>query len=1673
MSKQEAAPTSVTEAVLSTKTSNPRSRTLHTSGIRGKSAATAGANGYRVVVRKSKRTGASGKQDTTLFSNGFLHLQTFSKQLLPSRQQSQPACAGSGGSCGGESKEEKAPLSEGSNASKNAPVMGASATISETAGEVVKTCSSSGTAEPAPHPHSEDAGALTVDPDVISLAANKTDGPGLGNRGGQDPVHQNALSDTAEATSDERKVPEPAEHAGTASLSEGAQEQGKAETKVVAKRNQEQEPTQAPAATSLVLSATAADTPPDGDPESIAPPADEQEKKPVGVLPATAPSIATAAQQLHSASFDNYSTAVEETTMPLVSSSEEEDEDEDSADFSPITCRENISSDEDDEDDIVPPRLLDDGGHDDLRDQPEAPSGVALVPCIVSSPAVFSSNTTSPHDQENEEPFNNSARPSARCSFQLAEILDSPSGAGGGRLEQLKFDLDTGKLDADVVFTSAVPLGVNADTLSSAEKQGLQDSPPGDHAEQAKVANGERGAPEDTEEKPTIAGTTPDPVPLAERLARSSSAKRRSECSSGVKVHSFGQQGETPLAARVSTTTHPSASPVEVNKTDVDILPEVKTGGTSASHSTTTTAPPPPPSAPEPATNEPILHMPGYQLTTNNFYSAHGNRNFYGPLLEYDTIVSRTFALPDEVSICCAYVIANLLLLELHQSVHAVPDGFQRLKLLVSLLGGESSREMKRNNDYRNGQLLRGGKNSSSSSPVVLAAGASNKEHQGQEEENGNLQEHSKSTSSGTTQNGASNRFRSENKAVMSTSSTSSAPPTAASTSTTSAACASKPSGSACFYHLRPFIALQLLYRGRELTELLQFVDLASIDRAEYRKLCYYLQKSKTPEDFLTKTGSTGAAVTTTATTTTSSCSPRNEHNSTPRENNKSSRGSSTLNPPIQSGVPSSSASGTTTAAAPARSKLSSTSLTIISGLILDAMHAYLKFCCEVLCQISIQSPKLQNNVLTLSDVMVLVEHQHQAGSVGKKRRKTTIFGGGSQRTSTLSSLSGRKDFATSTTPGVVSLGTILSSGGGVADVDDARATAQAAQELENDLHALSIEEAEQFLAEINAFVSLLASNENCPKVFSGEQEEDLLLPPEEQDGASATGTTASGSSSNLFGNIDPMEACSPRAHISQHVLKAEGKSLGNSHANRNKNSSSSSSLSRAAQTSSSRRRRPGNVDRTPKRKNHKQQSDQIADGDATATSLSKPRNWGRKHAALTFQSTKSQLCKVANILEHAVQLLTVEEERWRVVSSPEMIANDEELVPFHLFIVDENENKENVDKQQLQDQENGANDIATSSKPGSSCLPKTSGISVGTSGSSSSSSSFVPPGARTLPPSTSQGREQPSINTTKKRQTSGSGLCGLGDSRASRGKQEGSGSTSDATTGGTKKKSVFPPNASIIDRLAQQHERFLRQTGRQAAIRSGANSTTRWRDDFSAGREQVHRRGNYRPPGPSTPSVSGLLPTGPRTAVEREVPPPSTSTPTDRFLHRSRIVLLRMFLQLKVEDLERLDKSIKQDVTQLLKTAVSHWGQREALLLQAIRGRRRTDAEILSSSCMTYYFLDSYNSIITSTRMSSNNGGSASSNQEMNRRAAAIMEDLRDGADAGSKCDEDLQQEEHFYPEDEDTISRKYWVSSLLQWHADPKKCVSDPETGQFVSPLQTAERRNMGFLFEEHVVG
>ncbi|CAD7934619.1 unnamed protein product [Amoebophrya sp. A120] len=119
------------------------------------------------------------------------------------------------------------------------------------------------------------------------------------------------------------------------------------------------------------------------------------------------------------------------------------------------------------------------------------------------------------------------------------------------------------------------------------------------------------------------------------------------------------------------------------------------------------------------------------------------------------------------------------------------------------------------------------------------------------------------------------------------------------------------------------------------------------------------------------------------------------------------------------------------------------------------------------------------------------------------------------------------------------------------------------------------------------------------------------------------------------------------------------------------------------------------------------------------------------------------------------------------------MIADDEELVPFYLFIVDENENNaDGDDKQQLQEE-------TSSNKPGSTCLPKTSGkISVGTSGSSSSSSSFVSPGARTLPPSTSQGREQPSINTTKMRQTSGSGLCGLGDSRASRGKQEGSGST-------------------------------------------------------------------------------------------------------------------------------------------------------------------------------------------------------------------------------------------------------------------------------------------------------
>lgn len=98
-----------------------------------------------------------------------------------------------------------------------------------------------------------------------------------------------------------------------------------------------------------------------------------------------------------------------------------------------------------------------------------------------------------------------------------------------------------------------------------------------------------------------------------------------------------------------------------------------------------------------------------YQLTTNNFYSE-SNRNFYFPLLEQQQCASPTsacgrkkeemqaaaalgdyfqirhFDVPNDVNIAFVYVVVNLILLELHQAIHGVPDGFLRLKLLLKII---------------------------------------------------------------------------------------------------------------------------------------------------------------------------------------------------------------------------------------------------------------------------------------------------------------------------------------------------------------------------------------------------------------------------------------------------------------------------------------------------------------------------------------------------------------------------------------------------------------------------------------------------------------------------------------------------------------------------------------------------------------------------------------------------------------------------------------------------------------------------------------------------------------------------------------------------------------------------------------------------------------------------
>eukprot|EP00392_Amoebophrya_sp_AT5.2_P002210 g2215.t1 len=431
------------------------------------------------------------------------------------------------------------------------------------------------------------------------------------------------------------------------------------------------------------------------------------------------------------------------------------------------------------------------------------------------------------------------------------------------------------------------------------------------------------------------------------------------------------------------------------------------------------------------------------QLTTNNFYTAHGNRNFYGPLLEPGSISVKQLQLPDELSCVFVYQMASLVLLELHQAIHFIPDGFARLKFLVTTLAGTAG------GSAACGHLGKSGSVSGAEEP----SSETNHRHQT-----------GATTGSGSCKQMSGHSFR----------------------------------------HLQPFIGLQLLYRARELTELLQYLDLPSLMNRPFApgRLRARLAMRR---HLWRPAGRTVAALLERRTGAVDHCAEEGGNQEPPRDLHDSAQ-----KPP-----------GT-----PTGGINESPALVLIGGLVLELMAAYLGFCCDHLCQICIQAPKPQGGV------------------------------------------------------------------------------------LKHELHLLSVEEAERFLEEANSFVS---------SVSSGGFEAGLSTIYDE-----------------YFDELDAQDQlrqklqtqrelempCSPRAHLSQHVVRAGGGANA-------KRKQESRERERSHQSCRPRGRPP-----TP------------------------PKHWGRKLAPLNFQSPKSQLKKFAEILDHAIDVVNAKE---RERAGREMLATDED----------------------------------------------------------------------------------------------------------------------------------------------------------------------------------------------------------------------------------------------------------------------------------------------------------------------------------------------------------------------------------------------------------------------------
>lgn len=155
------------------------------------------------------------------------------------------------------------------------------------------------------------------------------------------------------------------------------------------------------------------------------------------------------------------------------------------------------------------------------------------------------------------------------------------------------------------------------------------------------------------------------------------------------------------------------------------------------------------------------------------------------------------------------------------------------------------------------------------------------------------------------------------------------------------------------------------------------------------------------------------------------------------------------------------------------------------------------------------------------------------------------------------------------------------------------------------------------------------------------------------------------------------------------------------------------------------------------------------------------------------------------------------------------------------------------------------------------------------------------------------------------------------------------------------------------------------------------------------------------------------------------------------------RLCLLIQFLRVKLAEIEKLERSTRQRLLQLCQSA-AQWGPKEQLLLHALTGRQQPEIAFLRFPCSAYYFLDACRK---THRLSGKRAG-----DHTDSTSAALEEESGGGAGGGRGAGKTTGSASA------PPAAQRYWVQSLLQWGADPRKCIRDPRSGGFQSGAQVA---------------